>query len=586
MRFELGEHAGAIGAAQRAWEAADTTRRLWSRDASIFSNADEADWLGWLTLPDAPLDEAIGPTALREAIARHPARFVVVLGMGGSSLWPDVLGRTWNARSGADRANGATPARPLHVVDTTVPAGIEALLAGLELEAGLYFVSSKSGSTIEPNALYALIRARLDEKLGREAAGRHFVAITDPGSALERVARAEGFLGAALGRPDVGGRFSALSVFGNLPALAMGLAPEKLLERARRMATACGPERSADENPGIALGLALGTLARAGRDKLSLSLSPALASFGAWIEQLIAESTGKAGRGLLPIPDEGLFEPGRYADDRIFVDIALAPTDAHADADAAERTRRLDALARAGHPVIRVELADALELGAAVFQWEMATAVIGSVLGLNPFDQPDVEAAKQAARERMASAARGAGAGNDARAAVARDDIEIFAARALAAEAGAAGGDPIRLLRSLVATLRGGDGFLINAFLADTPAIRARLDRIRRAVGRTKPVATTLSFGPRYLHSTGQLQKGGSDRLAGLQIWQAAQRSGVSPFVIPGLGGSFDGLAEAQAAGDFRILSERGRRMLGIALGDDPEPALDRLIRWLEGALA
>lgn len=614
MRFELGEHAGAVEAAKRGWDREARTRRLWARDASVFSNTDEARWLGWLELPGAAPDDAVGPAPLRDAIARHPARFVVVLGMGGSSLWPDVLGRTWNARPADDPAGSPRSARPLHVLDTTVPDGIEAMLAGLELDAGLYFVSSKSGSTIEPSALYALIRARLDAKLGREAAGRHFVAITDPGSALEATARQDGFLGVALGRPDVGGRFSALSVFGSLPAFAMGLEPEKLLERARRMAEACAPERAADANPGIALGLALGTLARAGRDKLTLSLSPAIEGLGDWIEQLVAESTGKSGRGLLPIVQEGLFEPGRYAADRVFVDVAIA-----GDAERATRAGRLDALARAGHPVVRIELADALELGAAVFQWELATAVIGAVLGVNPFDQPDVEAAKQAARARMAASGSGraaaadpsgagggavrvvASAGRDAtgsaaprrtsgtrdeeRSVLSREGIEIFAARSLAAQAAAARGEPTRLLRALVDALREGDGFLINAFLPDSPGVRARLARIRRAIAAVRPVATTLSFGPRYLHSTGQLQKGGPDRLAGLQLWQAAARRASAPLWIPGLGDSFDVLAEAQAFGDFLVLSERGRRMLGVALGPETEPALDRLVTWLEGAL-
>lgn len=581
MRFELGLHATAVEAAMRAWDREACTRRLWGRDATVFSNGDESRWLGWLDLPDAAPDMAVAPAPLRDAIARHPARFAVVLGMGGSSLWPDVLGQTWNARPVSDPARGPQAARPLHVLDTTVPDGIEAMLGALELEAGLYFVSSKSGSTIEPNALYALIRARLDAKLGREAAGLRFVAITDPGSALEATARRDGFLGTAPGRPDVGGRFSALSPFGGLPAFAMGLAPERLLERARRMAAACGPKRPAEANPGVALGIALGTLARAGRDKLTLSLSPGIERFGAWIEQLVAESTGKAGRGLLPIVEEGLFEPARYADDRVFVDLTLAD-----DAERPARSERLDALARAGHAVVRLELADALELGAAVFQWEMATAVIGAVLGVNPFDQPDVEAAKEAARARMAergSSERGTRA--EERAIASRDGIELFAARALAAQAEAARGEPTRLLRTLIDALRDGDGFLINAFLPDTPGVRARLVRIRRAIGAARPVATALSFGPRYLHSTGQLQKGGGDRLAGLQIWQAGARRASAPLAIPDLGGSFDRLAESQAVGDFVVLSERGRRMLGVALGADTEPALDRLITWLEGAL-
>lgn len=598
MRFELGAQAEAHAAARRGWDAEASTRRLWARDAALFSNADEARWLGWLELPNAQPDSAIGPAALRDAVARHPARFAVVLGMGGSSLWPDVLGRTWNER-GARRA--------LHVLDTTVPDAIGDFLGSVAIEDGLYFVSSKSGSTIEPNALYTLIRSRLDARIGREAAGRHFIAITDPGSALEARARKDGFLGIAPGRADVGGRFSALSPFGLLPAHAMGLDPERLLEPARRMARACSPDAAASSNPGVDLGLALGVLARSGRDKLSLSLSPSIESFGGWIEQLVAESTGKSGLGLLPISGEGLFEPGRYAADRIFVDVAVvgagAGTGAAAgdgggsasganennalDATRAERAARLEALAKAGHPVIRIELADPFELGAAVFQWEMATAVVGAVLGLNPFDQPDVEAAKQATRALMASPADGAAAVDGP--SLEANGLRLLAARELEAPLAGVPREPERWLRALVDSIRPSDGFLINAFVADAPANRAALERLRKAIGRARPVATALSFGPRYLHSTGQLQKGGPNRLAGLQLWQSAsarRAANRSPLAIPEIGGDFDALAEAQALGDFRVLSERGRRMLGVDLGPDPQAGLEKLIDWMEGALA
>ncbi|MFO0689842.1 MAG: transaldolase [Myxococcota bacterium] len=608
MRLALGEQAGAFEAALRRWDAEGSTRRLRARDATLFSNADEARWLGWLDLPFASVDDAIGPAALRDAVARHPAGFAVVLGMGGSSLWPDVLGQTWNGRGADEAGSAAVPSgvaaatrRPLFVLDTTVPDAIERFLGSVALERGLYFVSSKSGSTIEPNALYTLIRARLDAHLGREAAGRHFVAITDPGSALEARAKQDGFLGIAPGRPDVGGRFSALSPFGMLPAFSMGLDPERLLAPARRMATACSSDAFADANPGVALGLALGVLARAGRDKLTLSLAPSIESFGAWIEQLVAESTGKSGRGLLPISGEGLFEPGCYGKDWIFVDVAVGgsggagtgpSTGGSAGADVfdatrAERAARLDALERAGHPVIRLELAEPFELGAAAYQWEVATAVVGAVLGLNPFDQPDVEAAKQATRALMASPGGAATAGDGP--GLEAEGLRFFAARELAGALASAPREPAAWLRALVDSLRPGDGFLVNAFVDDSPEHREALERLRRIVGRARPVATALSIGPRYLHSTGQLQKGGPNRLAGLQLWQSAsarRAHTVSPLAIPEIGGDFDALAEAQALGDFRVLSERGRRMLGVDLGHDPQAGLERLIRWMQGALA
>jgi len=598
MKLELGGYARAVAEAERRWDADSRTRRLWARDAAIFSNRDEARWLGWLDLPSAPPEVAIGSTAIRAAVAAHPSETAIVLGMGGSSLWPDVLGRTWNERpvdggsdrpvdragAGASDGSGAPgPAarrRRLRVLDSTVPDAVECFLAGLELERCLFFVSSKSGSTIEPNALFELIHARLASKRGAAAAGRHFVAITDPGSSLEARAAKEGFLGVALGRPDVGGRFSALSPFGLLPAAAMGLAPERLLERARVMASACGASTTAGRNPGVALGLALGVLAREGRDKLTLSLSPAIASFGGWIEQLVAESTGKAGQGILPISDEGIGEPSRYAADRVFVDVALA-----GDETADARATRLDALARAGHPVLRLELADAWDLGQAIFQWEMATAVVGSVLAQNPFDQPDVESAKIASREVMAAAQNATG-----RAAIPADleqsGLRIYAATALAGAAREPRSEPARLVKALVDSLRPGDSFVFNVFLADDEAIRAPLARMRDALGARKRVATAISIGPRYLHSTGQLQKGGPNSLAGLQLWQSAGARPGAALAIPGIGGDFDGLAEAQALGDFRVLSERGRRMLGIDVGRDPAAGVERIAGWILGALA
>jgi len=575
VQRELGPHAGVVADAERRWERDDGTRRLWARDASLFSGADEARWLGWLDLPTAPPEVAIGAAAARAAVADHPADAAVVLGMGGSSLWPDVLARTF--------AGGARRRR-LAVLDTTVPDAVEGFLSGLALERTLFFVSSKSGSTIEPNALFELIHARLAARHGAERAGRHFVAITDPGSALESRAKQAGFAAIALGRPDVGGRFSALSPFGLLPAVALGLDPESLRARAAMMAEVCGPASPVARNPGVGLGLALGALAGQGRDKLTLSLSPKIASFGGWIEQLVAESTGKHGRGILPIADEPLGGPERYAADRVFVDVALAD-----DATRAARHAKLAALAVAGHPVIRIELADAFDLGGAIFQWEMATAVVCALLGVNPFDQPDVEAAKVASRAVLAaSTAAASQVGTAARsdAALEADGVHIHASEALAAATRDARNDPVQAARALVGSLRAGDGFLINVFLPESDAIRAPLERLRARLGARTRAATALAFGPRYLHSTGQLQKGGPDTLVGLQIWQSAGARKPPRLAIPGLGGDFDTLAEAQAVGDFRVLSERGRRMLGIDVGADAVAGVERIAAWLERALA
>lgn len=566
-RYALGDAAGDVEAAAQRWQGEGKTRALWNRRAEIFSDADEPNWMGWLDLPRERPEVAIGWPALRDAIRNHVAESVVVIGMGGSSLFPDVLGRTL----AEEAARGPGRARPLRILDTTVPDAVEAFLAETDLARTLFIVSSKSGSTIEPNAAFEIVHARLVEKLGAEAAGRHFVAITDPGSALAKIARERGFLGTALGRPDVGGRFSALSPFGLLPAEAMGLDPEALLARARRMSAACAPFVSTDLNPGVRLGLVVGTLARQGRDKLTLSTSPGLAAFPDWVEQLVAESTGKDGQGVVPIAGEPLPHPDETGDDRVFVDLALAGDEA--------RTARLDALEAAGHPVVRIVLAEPADLVQEVFRWELATAVVGALLEQNPFDQPDVEAAKQAARARLAQEAGATPA--------TAPDLEADGARFYLSPAyeRSHASDAQTIVATVLGRLVAGDTFRINAFVHDTPALRERLESIREAVGRSRRVATALDIGPRYLHSTGQLQKGGPDRFVALHLWQGAEARAAA-VAIPGLGGELDTLVEAQAVGDFAVLAERGRRVLGIDLGARPEATLERLARWVDVALA
>jgi len=587
-RYALGDYQSDVEAAQQSWQQAGRSRLLWSRKASIFSDTDEANWMGWLDLPQASPEVSIGYPALREAIRSHDAETVVVIGMGGSSLWPDVLGRTLHAAAadaaradGTGGTNGNGRSRELRILDSTVPDAVLSIVGDLDLERCLFFVSSKSGSTIEANALFEFVYAKLVEAVGGDEAGRHFVAITDPGSALETTATERRFLGVALGRPDVGGRFSALSPFGLLPAEAMGLDPEALLARARTMSAACAPFVSPDLNPGVGLGTTLGVLARQGRDKLTLSVSPEIDAFTGWIEQLIAESTGKGGQGIVPISGEVLAEPGRYANDRLFVDIALA-----GDTTTADRNRRLEALEAAGHPVVRIEIADVLDLVQEVFRWQIAIAVAGAVLELNPFDQPDVEAAKIVSRELMTQAGGLATHKADLEA----DGARFFVAPALGDAARSAGANAQALMKALVGSLEANDTFVINAFLEDIPSTRTALQSLREAVGKSRQVATTLDFGPRYLHSTGQLQKGGPNRIVGLQLWQSASARADAnagrALAIPGLGGDFDRLVEAQAVGDFAVLCDRDRRMIGIDVGSDPAATLARLASWIDRAVA
>jgi transaldolase/glucose-6-phosphate isomerase len=595
--YSLGDRAADIEAAEESWHQDGNTRKLWRRVAPLFSDADEARWMGWLDLPEAEPEAAIGSPWLREAVRRHKADTVVVIGMGGSSLWPDVLGRALSDVAASESGEAThRRTRSLVVLDTTVPDAVESIIEGLTLDQCLFFVSSKSGSTIEPNALFELVYARLVDAIGVETAGEHFVAITDPGSNLEALAKERGFLGVSFGRPDVGGRFSALSPFGMLPAEAMGLDPESLLARARTMSAACAAFVSPEHNPGVRLGLVLGSLAGSGCDKLTLTASPEIESFTDWIEQLVAESTGKAGQGIVPIAGESLGEPSRYGSDRLFVDLAVA-----GDETTSQRHDKLLALEKAGHPVIRIELAEASDLVQEVFRWEMATSVASALLGLNPFDQPDVEAAKIASRELMTQVK------GDGGLPIRKADLEIenagtgqgprlFIAPALGETASQAGSatDPQALIHALVVSLEANDTFGINAFLADTPETRASLQSIREAVGKARKVATTLDFGPRYLHSTGQLQKGGPNRLAGLQLWQSAEArksDGQENLVIPefgghtGDGGDFDTLVQAQAEGDFSVLCDRKRRMLGIDVGANPGATLQKLTEWIQRAL-
>ncbi|MEM9177422.1 MAG: transaldolase, partial [Myxococcota bacterium] len=338
---------------------------------------------------------------------------------------------------------------------------------------------------------------------------------------------------------------------------------------------ACAAFVSPEKNPGVGLGLALGTLARGGRDKLTLSLSDEIALFSDWIEQLVAESTGKHGKGVVPIAGEPLDEPDRYGSDRVFVDLALA-----GDPGQAEREARLAALEAAGHPIIRITLTERLDLLQEVFRWEVATAVIGALHDLNPFDQPDVESAKVASRALMEEARSG-----DALPVPAPRFRDEGAAWIVSPAVG-----NVEDAASAIAALLGGlgehDTFFVNAFLEDTPATRTALQALREEVGRARRVATTLDFGPRYLHSTGQLQKGGPNRLVGLQLWQSAGARKGAALEIPGMGGDFDTLAEAQAAGDYSVLAERERRVIGIDVGADPVATLERLARLVAEALA
>jgi hypothetical protein len=473
------------------------------------------------------------------------------------------------------RTFGAAPGAPeLVVVDSTVPGQVLAAEAQVDLGHALVVVSSKSGSTLETDVLSRHFFERLRERLGAGAAAARFVAITDPGSSLEQRARAEGWRAVVAGVPEIGGRFSALSPFGTAPAALLGVDLDDLLARAERMARACGPDAPPERSPGVGRGLALGALAQRGRDKLTLVASPGLASLGAWLEQLVAESLGKLGGGIVPVDGEPLAAPDRYGDDRAFVYVRLA------SAPAPEQDAAVDLLARAGRPVLWIDVESPAELGAEFFRWEVATAVAGARLGVNPFDQPDVEAAKVAAR-RLTARYEESGALPEGEPLVREGALE---AHADARNAAALDATTLRrLVASHLARLRPGDYFAVNAFVERSDAAERELAGLRRAVRDASRAATAVGFGPRFLHSTGQLHKGGPNTGVFLEITAEDPRD----LDVPGRKIRFGALKDAQALGDFEVLCERHRRALRLHVADgDAVAGLARIRQLVEAVLA
>lgn len=526
--------ARSIADAWAAWRDGKCTQRLWDRDASLWTGADEARWLGWLAAPREQQEELPGYLALADGARDEGLSHALLLGMGGSSLCCEVLAETFGSAEGRPQ---------LIVVDSTVPAQVRSVEARIDPARTVCIVSSKSGGTVETDVLRRHFFALVGDP-------RRFIAITDPGSALEKRAGQEGWRAVAHGRPEIGGRFSALSPFGLLPAALIGVDVDDLLARARRL--------SREPEPALALGVALGTLARDGRDKLTLLTSPGLAALGAWLEQLIAESTGKNGVGIVPVDGETPLPPDGYGADRVFAYVRLA------SAPDPAQDRFADELAAAGQPVLRVDVAEPAELGAEFLRWELATAAAGSVLGIHPFDQPDVEAAKVAARELIASYEE-TGALPQAEPLLREGVFEIYADDGSRASL-ASLGDLRAVLRAHLAQLGAGDYLALNAFVERSAAHAAPLAALRDAVAREHRCATTLGFGPRFLHSTGQLHKGGPGSALILEV----TAHDATDLAIPEQRISFGVLKDAQAAGDFAVLCARGRRALRvhIASGD------------------
>jgi transaldolase/glucose-6-phosphate isomerase len=524
----------AVDARLEAARAQAWSRRLAQGDASLWTGKDEGKWLGWIP---AARGEQVDPDALK-ALAADARKFkdAVLLGMGGSSLGPEVLALILGSADGGPK---------LHVLDTTDPGQIATVLAAIDPQDTLFIVSSKSGSTLEPE----LLRAFFWDKSGGQ--GKHFVAVTDPGSKLEKTAKDDGFAHVFPGDPAIGGRYSVLSAFGMVPAAAMGLDVHAFYEAVAPMVFSCGADAPPAHNPGVKLGVIIGEAAVSGRDKLTILPSKGLMPLGAWLEQLLAESTGKQGKGIVPVDLEPLGAPESYGQDRLFVHFQL-----EGDEDAAME-QGLKALTDAGQPLVTIRVARPELIGQEFYRWEIATAIAGAVIGIDPFDQPDVEDAKIATRK-LVDAYEASGALEPEKAAAQNDDFAVF----LAGEDEFAPTDPAELLRLHFASLAPGNyaGFL--AYIERNEADAAAIAAMRVAVRDATAVATVAGFGPRFLHSTGQAYKGGPATGAFLTI----TRDPDPDLSVPGHKASFGTVQIAQARGDMDVLASRGQRVLRVHL--------------------
>jgi glucose-6-phosphate isomerase len=536
------------------WKTENKIARVWSKDASVWTNDDEAKWLGWLDSVAAELSDL---QKYRD-FAADAAQFsdVVVLGMGGSSLCPEVLSITFGKRQ-------------FHVLDSTVPAQIKTLESKLDLAKTLFIVASKSGSTLEPNTFKQYFYERVSEIAGRENAGKQFVAITDPNSKMQKVAERDGFRRIFFGEPQIGGRFSALSPFGMAAGAAMGLDFEDFITRANEMVAACKNENPG-ENPGAILGAILGVCHNSGRDKLTIFTSREIYDLGAWLEQLIAESTGKQGVSIIPVDREPLLKAEDYGEDRIFAYLKLK------DSGDDSPDEKVSALEAKGQPVVRIELADTANLGQEFFRWEFATAVAGAVMKINPFNQPDVEAAKIEAKK-ITEEYEETGELPPETPFYEADEIKLFTSEKYAGELDSYVKDEKSLRKYLeahVAHLQENDYFAVLAYVEMNAENEELLQSIRAKILESKLVATCLGFGPRFLHSTGQAYKGGANNGVFLQITS----DDAEDFPVPEQKFTFGVVKAAQARGDFQVLLDRERRALRVHLGADVKSGLEEIL--------
>jgi transaldolase / glucose-6-phosphate isomerase len=558
----------AVNSSLEKWRRGGNVRRLWAGDADLWTGADEGQWLGWLNIISSERKRMEELNDLAADIRSQNFLHAVLLGMGGSSLGPEVLATTF----------GHTNAHPeLIVLDSTDPDQIHAVETAIDLVRTVFIVASKSGSTLEPNILKDYFFERVKDAVGSRHAGSHFIAVTDPDSELQTIAQRDRFRYLFFGRRSIGGRYSVLSNFGLVPAAVIGLDISKLLGAAQKMAHACGSAVPPADNPGVVLGIALAEAARLGRNKVTIITSRGIANFGAWLEQLLAESTGKQGKGLIPVDDEPLGSPENYGSDRLFVHIRLA------EASEGNQDDALAALEAAGHPVVRISVANRYQISQEFFRWEIATAVAGAIIAINPFDQPDVEASKEKTRALTDAYEKGEAG---------QAEKPVFKENGIALYADGDNADIIRRapdsgtlagsLKAYLGQLRSGDYCALLAYIARDKAHENVLQDMRVVIRDAKCVATCVGFGPRFLHSTGQAYKGGPNSGVFLELTHDARHD----MPIPGHKYSFGKVIAAQARGDFSVLNDRNRRALRVHLGTDVDGGLKHLQTALRRALA
>ena len=534
-----------------SWKTENKIARIWSKDASVWTGDDEAKWLDWLTIVDEELADTAKYDDLRQDIEQAGFADVLLMGMGGSSLCPEVLALTFG------RSN-------FHILDSTVPAQVKTVEDKLDLEKTLFIVASKSGSTLEPNCFKQYFFERVAEKVGHENAGKQFIAITDPGSKMEQVAKDDRFRHIFYGKPQIGGRFSALSAFGMTAAASMGLDPNEFLKTASEMVNEC---RNSDPetNAGALLGLILGVCHKHGRDKVTIFTTPEIHDLGAWLEQLVAESTGKLGVAIIPVDREPV-QSSAYGTDRIFAFLAVGGNDA--------LDEQYTAVTAAGHPAVKIELNSIEDLGQEFFRWEFATAVAGAVMQINPFNQPDVESAKIESRK-ITDEYEQTGSLPAERPFFEADGVSLYSSDEYAETLRTSEvEDSLRgFLDAHIRQIVRNDYFALLAYVEMNDENEKLLSTIRGKVLTRSGAATCLGFGPRFLHSTGQAYKGGGNNGVVLQITS----DDAFDLPVPGQKYTFGVVKAAQARGDFQVLLDRGRRALRVNLGSNVTEGLNLL---------